>query len=80
MFEGTRQCMWVCFMLDTVVQAAKSGENNQQKLLEHTQKNNWTSLMPNQKAVQLVTFSVYSPYFDRVTKDIPYPFPNGIIH
>ena len=25
--------MWVCFMLDTVVQAAKSGENNQQKLL-----------------------------------------------
>ena len=32
--------MWVCFMLDTVVQAAKSGENNQQKLLGHTQKNN----------------------------------------
>ena len=32
--------------------------NNQQKLLEHSQKNNRTSLMPNQKAIQLVTFSV----------------------
>lgn len=80
MFESTRQCMWVCFMLDTVVQAAKSGENNQQKLLGYTQKNKRTSLMPNQKAVQLVTFSVYLPYFDSVTKGIPYPFPNGIIH
>ena len=35
--------------------------------------------MPNQKAVQLVTFSVYAPYFDSATKGIPYPFPNGII-
>ena len=66
-------------MLDPVVQATKSGENNQQKLSEYTQKNNRTSLMPNQKAVQLVTFSVYSPYFDNAIKGIPYPFPNGII-
>ena len=80
MFESTRQCMWVCFMLDTVVQTAKSGENNQQNFLGYTQKNNRTSFMPNQKAVQLVTFSVYSPYFNSATKGIPYPFLNGIIH
>lgn len=68
-------------MLDTVVQAAKSGENNKQKLLGHTHlTNNRTSLMSNQTAVQLVTFSVYSPYFNSATKGISYPFPNGIIH
>ena len=32
MFESTRQCMWVGYMLDTVVQATKSGENNQQNI------------------------------------------------
>ena len=78
--ESTRQCVWVCFMLGTVVQANKSGENDQQKLLEHTLKNIRKSLMPNQKAVQLVIFSAYSLYFDNASKGIPYPFPNGIIH
>ena len=36
--------------------------------------------MPNPKAVELITFSVFLPYFDSATKGIPYPFLNGIIH
>ena len=85
MFEGTRQYMWVCFMLDTVVQAAKSGENNQQKLLEHTQKNNQTSLMPNQKAhslcirlILIVPQRVFHTLFQMVSY-INFPFYKTLV-